>query len=98
MTDETTKPENDTASASPHERFVNCPCVSWNRGDGPLLTSHHRDCQNVDYEKEIAETIKNLCAALEDWGNQEDGIPEDYWLAYEHGKSMVTGRMPKLGR
>jgi hypothetical protein len=67
-----------------------CECVTWAREfTGPFLTDHHPNCPEFDMAKDAAGIIRDLVHAMEAWGHEEDGIPDDCWEAYVKGKLSI---------
>lgn len=70
-----------------------CDCRLWARESGIILVStHHPSCghyQHGDDLRAAREIVKDLTAAMERWGAEEDGIPADAWEAYKTAKQAI---------
>ena len=50
------------------------------------MLPHHPKCPNCNTTKELIKIISNLLKAIEYWGSEEDGIPDECWDAYKLAK------------
>ena len=72
-----------------------CECSTWARDFTyeNLWYTHHPKCPNHDPEVELKTLISELVCSIETWAYDEDGIPEDCWVAY-CSACRLLGRQP----
>lgn len=78
---------------------LDCECGTW--ADEWCLNTggHHHNCPKYSRREELAEVRKTLLAvahAMEDWGSEEDGIPEFAWPAYERLCRLLFLPVPEV--
>lgn len=69
-----------------------CRCATWchTRPGIAVLTGHHETCEHrPDLFGSAADLIHALVRGIEDWGAQEDGIPDPLWMAYAKAKAVL---------
>ena len=91
-TRQTPRLENRTTSPD----GMTCGCATWGRDDINLLISdpkqHHPNCPFYRRQVEISairELIVNLVRGIENWANQELGIPSAMFDAYKAAKLAI---------
>lgn len=82
-----------TTTAEPAE----CECWDW-CNDGThrreeMLAGHHYRCPQFESEfrRRALVLIERLRDAMRDWGNEEDGIPEEAWDAWAIANAVING-------
>ena len=68
-----------------------CECKNWATIDHRhgFLTGHHVNCPKSPNALECAyKLIACLCAGIEDWGSEEDGVPDFLWESYRTAKAI----------
>lgn len=78
-------------------RALDCPCIGWASEDhmsALLGNGHHLRCEHFKPNTGALEIMAHLCAGIENWASQGDGIPEDLWESYSRAKFITTGKFP----
>lgn len=67
----------------------NCECVNWAQAGGLPRWSHHETCPKLDKDKDAEAILRRLCAGIEAWAADEDGVHPECWQAYRDAKAML---------
>jgi len=54
-----------------------------------FATDHHQNCKKYDTEGDAKKVIEALLKGVEVWANDEDGIPDHCWVAYQTAKHFL---------
>jgi hypothetical protein len=91
--DETARLEQ-TTTTNPAE----CECWNW-CSDGlhrreELLAGHHFRCSKfeAEFRRRALELIAQLYEAMQQWGAEEDGVPDFAWDAWVVAGAVTTGK------
>lgn len=68
--------------ARPEEKPEQCECLNWCRDLTGFLWSHHPNCRKHRPDVEARGYVQALVDGIEQWGAEEDGIPDFLWDAY----------------
>lgn len=72
-----------------------CECKTWGSSDVRRRmwgNGHHESCHRYNPVEGIYNACAAMVKALEEWGANEDGIPQEVWEAYRAGIRMTQMR------
>lgn len=75
-----------------------CPCAVWATDQMTALllgNGHHPRCDKFVPDVRATYLIRDLVEGIEEWGAQEDGVPDWLWDAYARAVFVVRGKMPE---
>jgi NTP pyrophosphatase (non-canonical NTP hydrolase) len=65
----------------------NCSCAISSRGRGALHTQHLPECPKRD--QELRQIIGRLIASIEEWAENDGGMPEKVFKSYRAAKQLL---------